>query len=92
MCAHRGYLPHVVACTALIWCSRLQDVAASYGLGAVGGYVYLRLLHRSVDSVAGESSGAGSSTRLLLPVILVLAANRRAQTTSAKVDIESFTQ
>ena len=53
-----------------------QDVAASYGLGAVGGYVYLRMLHRSVDAVAGEGDGSSTATRLLVPVVLVLAANR----------------
>ena len=54
----------------------MQDLAASYGLGALGGYIYLRLLHRSVDAFAGEGSGAGSSSRLLVPVVLVLGTNR----------------
>lgn len=55
-----------------------QDLAASYGLGALGGYVYLRMLHRSVDAVAGEGGGSSSATRLLVPVVLVLSANRCA--------------
>ena len=56
-----------------------QDTAASYGLGAVGGLMYLRLLNRSVDGMGASFLGAaGGQARLLIPVILALAYNRRA--------------
>lgn len=54
-----------------------KDVAASYGLGALGGLLYLRLLSRSVDGVgSGGLGGALGQPRLLIPVILVLIYNR----------------
>jgi ATP synthase protein I len=61
----------------------MQDIAASYLLGALGGIIYLRLLKRSVDSIGGASIGSAagglaSQPRLLIPVILVLASNRYA--------------
>lgn len=57
----------------------MQDTAASYGLGAVGGLLYLRLLNRSVDGMGASFLGAaGGQARLLIPVILALAYNRRA--------------
>ncbi len=59
----------------------LQDTAASYGLGAVGGLMYLRLLNRSVDGMGASFLGAaGGQARLLIPVILALAYNRHVQT------------
>ena len=51
-------------------------MAASYGVGALGGLVYLRLLNRSVDSVGGGLGGALGQPRLLIPVILALGYNR----------------
>ena len=62
---------------------RLQDVAASYLVGALGGIVYLRLLNRSVDAVGADGLGAAaggiaSQPRLLIPVVLVLVFNRCA--------------
>ena len=55
----------------------LQDTAASYGLGAVGSLVYLRMLNRSIDSVGGFTVGAAlGQPRLLVPVILTGAFNR----------------
>ena len=60
----------------------LQEVAASYVLGAVGGLVYLRLLHKSLDSLGGGGSAVGgivSNQRLLVPIILVMAFNRFAR-------------
>ena len=59
-----------------------QEIAASYGFGAVGGLVYLRMLQRSVDGIgaSGVGQAAGgvlSQPRLLVPIVLVLAANRR---------------
>lgn len=51
-------------------------MAASYGVGALGGLVYLRLLNRSVDSVGGGVGGALGQPRLLIPVILALGYNR----------------
>lgn len=63
------------ACTRLL----VQDTAASYGLGALGGLMYLRLLNRSVDGMGASFLGAaGGQARLLIPVILALAYNRRA--------------
>jgi ATP synthase protein I len=61
----------------------MQDIAASYLVGALGGIVYLRLLGRGVDSVAASSigeaaGGALGQQRLLIPVILVLFYNRYA--------------
>lgn len=50
-------------------------MAASYGVGAVGGLIYLRLLNRSVDGVG--LGGALGQPRLLIPVILALGYNRR---------------
>jgi hypothetical protein len=55
----------------------MQDVAASYAVGALGGLLYLRLLGRSVDSLGGDGGGGGlGQPRLLVPVILVLVFNR----------------
>lgn len=55
----------------------MQNVAASYGVGAVGSLVYLRLLNRSVDGIGGFSvASAASQPRLLIPLILTLAYNR----------------
>ena len=57
-----------------------QDAAASYAVGAVGGLVYLRQLQRSVDGFGAFAAGAaGGQTRLLIPVALALAFNRRAR-------------
>ena len=53
-----------------------RDVAASYGVGALGGLVYLRLLNRSVDGVGGGLAGALGQQRLLIPIILALGYNR----------------
>lgn len=54
-----------------------RDVAASYGVGALGGLFYLRLLNRSVESFgAGSFGGAVGSNRLLIPIILALGYNR----------------
>lgn len=47
------------------------DAGASFAAGAAGGALYLRLLNRSVDS-----AGGGGAPRLLIPLILVLGANR----------------
>lgn len=56
-----------------------RDVAASYGVGALGGLVYLRLLARSVDAVGGGGiGGALGQPRLLIPIILALGYNRHA--------------
>lgn len=51
-------------------------MAASYGVGALGGLVYLRLLNRSVDGVGGGLAGALGQQRLLIPIILALGYNR----------------
>lgn len=52
-------------------------MAASYGVGALGGLVYLRLLNRSVDGVGEGLGGAVGQPRLLIPVILALGYNRQ---------------
>jgi len=53
------------------------DVSTSYLVGAIGGFFYLRSLSRSVDAVGAEGGQAGAaSPRLLIPLILVLSANR----------------
>ena len=52
-----------------------QETAASYGLGAVGSLVYLRMLNRSIDGVGGVGAALGQP-RLLVPVILTAAYNR----------------
>ena len=58
----------------------VQDTAASYGVGALGGLMYLRLLNRSVDSLAASSLGAaGGQARFAIPVLLVLLYNRWPQ-------------
>jgi len=58
-----------------------RDVAASYIVGGLGGYLYLRLLARSVDAVGAQdlesaSGGISAQPRLLIPVILTLVYNR----------------
>lgn len=53
-----------------------RDVAASYGVGALGGLVYLRLLNKTVDSFGAGAGGALGQPRLLIPVILALGYNR----------------
>lgn len=53
----------------------LQETAASYGLGAVGSLVYLRMLNRSIDGVGGVGAALGQP-RLLVPVILTATFNR----------------
>lgn len=56
-----------------------QDIAFSYGAGALGGFLYLRALNRSVDSLGQFSVGSlASNQRLLIPVILALGYNRSA--------------
>lgn len=52
-----------------------RDVGASYGVGALGGFLYLRSLSRSMDSF-GTGFGSVGSPRLLIPVILALGYNR----------------
>ena len=53
----------------------LQDTATSYGFGAVGSVVYLRMLNRSMDGVGGIGAALGQP-RLLVPIILTAAFNR----------------
>lgn len=64
-------------CLAATYVFYGREVAASYGVGALGGLFYLRLLSRSVDAVgAGGLGGALGQPRLLIPVILTLGYNR----------------
>ncbi len=57
----------------------LQDTAASYGLGALGGLMYLRLLSKSVDGFGASFMGAATGpSRFAIPVILALTYNRWA--------------
>ena len=54
-----------------------RDTAASYGVGAVGGLVYLRLLNKSIDGFGYGGMGAAlGQNRLLIPLILALGYNR----------------
>eukprot|EP00887_Chlorella_sp_A99_P006999 scaffold2.g6999.t1 len=69
----------VAACLAATYAFYGRDVAASYGVGALGGLVYLRLLNRSVDAVGGGGGGLLGQPRLLIPVILALGYNRYNQ-------------
>lgn len=55
---------------------RLQEAAISYGVGAIGSFLYLRMLNRSVDSLGGGLGGALGQPRLLIPVVLALGFNR----------------
>lgn len=64
------------ACLAATFAFYGREVSASYGVGALGGLVYLRLLNKSVDGVAGGLGGALGQPRLLIPVALVLIFNR----------------
>lgn len=52
-----------------------RDVGASYGVGALGGFLYLSSLSRSMDSF-GTGFGSAGSPRLLIPIILALGYNR----------------
>lgn len=54
-----------------------QDTAASYGVGALGGLTYLRLLNKSVDGLGASFAGAaGGQARFAIPIILALGYNR----------------
>ena len=60
-----------------------QETAGSYAAGGLGGFLYLRMLQRSVDAYgAAPSSPAGlvgamtSNNRMLVPFLLALAFNR----------------
>ncbi|KAG1663822.1 hypothetical protein FOA52_013387 [Chlamydomonas sp. UWO 241] len=81
----RDFLLYTLALTAVgtatTYVAYSQDVSASYIVGALGGYAYLRLLGKSVDAVAsqsaeGASGGISSQARLLIPLILILVYNR----------------
>ncbi|CAL8464582.1 g4117 [Coccomyxa elongata] len=73
----RWSLGTTAMCFAAAYTFYSRDTAASYGLGAVGGLFYLRLLNRSVDGMGASFLGAaGGQARLLIPVILALAYNR----------------
>ncbi|EIE19145.1 hypothetical protein COCSUDRAFT_59628 [Coccomyxa subellipsoidea C-169] len=77
----RWSLGTTALCFAAAFTFYSRDTAASYGLGAVGGLMYLRLLNRSVDGMGASFLGAaGGQARLLIPVILALAYNRHVQT------------
>jgi len=71
------------ACTVFFYG---KDVGASYGVGALGGLLYLRSLTRSVDSFGNSLGGAGSP-RLLIPVILALGYNRYNTMIASQSDI-----
>jgi hypothetical protein len=69
-----------------------QDVAASYAVGALGGFAYLRLLSKSVDAMGADGVGASaggmaSQPRLLIPIILGLGYNRFNQLYSAQLGV-----
>ncbi|GIL55622.1 hypothetical protein Vafri_11155 [Volvox africanus] len=76
----------------MTYVSYSQDVAASYVVGALGGFAYLRLLSKSVDAVGadGVQSGVNSITsqpRLLIPIILGLGYNRFNQLYSEQLGV-----
>lgn len=71
------------ACTVFFYG---KDVGASYGVGALGGLLYLRSLTRSVDSFGNSLGGAGSP-RLLIPVILALGYNRYNTMIASQSDV-----
>lgn len=49
----------------------------SYAVGAVGSFVYLRMLNRSVEGMTGGGlGGALGQPRLLIPIVLALGYNR----------------
>ncbi|KAJ1688395.1 hypothetical protein LUZ63_019785 [Rhynchospora breviuscula] len=56
------------------------EIAASFGAGLAGSLVYIRMLGRTVDSMASSSGGlmrgAVGQPRLLVPVALVMIYNR----------------
>ena len=65
------------ACLAATLVFYGRDVSASYGVGAIGGLVYLRLLHQSVNGIGyGGFGTAIGQNRLLIPLVLALAYNR----------------
>lgn len=74
-------LGFIAAGCAMTYAAYTTDVAASYTVGALGGFAYLRLLSKSVDALGGEgveqgASGMASQPRLLIPIILGLGYNR----------------
>lgn len=52
-----------------------RDIAASYGVGALAGFLYLRSLSSQVDQFGSSFGGAGSP-RLLIPMVLAGGFNR----------------
>ncbi|KAL3146933.1 hypothetical protein ABBQ38_014904 [Trebouxia sp. C0009 RCD-2024] len=64
-----------LACLLATFIFYSKETAASYGLGAVGSLVYLRMLNRSIDGVGGVGAALGQP-RLLVPVILTATFNR----------------
>jgi ATP synthase protein I len=57
----------------------MQETAISYGVGALGSFMYLRMLNRSVDAFGAEGGGIGAALgqpRLLIPMALALGYNR----------------
>ncbi|GAB4813108.1 hypothetical protein N2152v2_000154 [Parachlorella kessleri] len=64
------------ACLGITFVFYGRDVAASYGVGALGGLMYLHLLNQTMDSFGKGLGGALGQPRLLIPVILALAYNR----------------
>ena len=62
---------------SLMWlCLFQQEAAISYGVGSIGSFLYLRMLHRSIDSFGGGLGGALGQPRLLIPIVLALGYNR----------------
>ncbi|GLI60435.1 hypothetical protein VaNZ11_002588 [Volvox africanus] len=76
----------------MTYVSYSQDVAASYVVGALGGFAYLRLLSKSVDAVGADGvrsgvDGIASQPRLLIPIILGLGYNRFNQLYSEQLGV-----
>lgn len=64
-----------------------RDVAASYGVGALGGLLYLRLLNRSIDGVGG-AGGVLSQPRLLIPIAMAMGYHRYHHTMSGSSTVD----
>ena len=85
-------LGFMAAGTAMTYATYSREVSASYLVGALGGFMYLRLLNKSVDAVGGQGiesgiGGMASQPRLLIPLVLALSFNRWNQLYAEQVGV-----